>query len=583
MIDLAKIKQNNPIEGVASKLGLVLKGYTGNTKAAKCFNHDDKHASLVFFPTINRYECKACGTKGDVIDLVMAIKGLDFKEAIKWLEPETEFSTKKPQTPAEYLKARGITEATQKKFKLRVENNRLVIPIPTGEKYRLFGGVERFAQKHGTTACIFKTSKAKNKAIILVEGEIDAIVLSQATGYPVWSASCGAATFPKKWLSDFSGLERIYIGYDNDKGGRGGAKKVAGILGKERCFKIEVPKHIGKDWSDYFSLGFSKADFDELLKQATPFLPKPISIRERLANKKEDQEKFKSGFERIDKVVNGFRSGGVYLVAGLEKSGKSSFLMNIADHFLQEGKKVAYLNTELTDRTFFSRMSALWTGQTFQEVEDNPTAIGDWARSFEKNFSYAGLGDLVEEEVISFDKLLETAEQFVKKGAKVFFIDNLTTFNISLVNYKRGWEVLASSLMKMINFAKINNVLVFVVIHTKQNIVFNETPVGVRNMIEAGEPERIFQESITVIKKPTLMDVFGGGSALSQLSGSILIWRPFQKFNNSKFKKMGAVILDSFRHAESGVDISVDFDGSRGRFKEQSEDLEKIAEKIFNK
>lgn len=299
-----------------------------------------------------------------------------------------------------------------------------------------------------------------------------------------------------------------------------------------------------------------------------PSLP---SIKERLSEES-DENVFRvdSGFPGIDKILKGFRGANTYLVAGLEKSGKSSFLMNILDHLLIGGVKVGYVNTELTDTEFFDRMAAISNKITTAETEANPEYRKKWAEIFHSSFFYAGIknaSDLKKDNVLSFEKTLERLQEFVLDGVKVAMIDDLTTFNTLATDKKAGWVVLASCISQIVTFAKAKEIIIFIVVHTKPNVVFGETPQGIKKWVES-DPTKIFQDSVIVTKKPSLSDVYGGGSALSQLSGAILIWRPYQKFNSEDYKELSLIILDSFRHAPSGKEVLMIFKGEKSLFSE---------------
>jgi DNA primase len=64
-------------------------------RAASCFNGKahhgghDEHPSLVFYPDSNRFVCFACGVRGDLIDLVRAVRGVTFTQAVRWIESQT--------------------------------------------------------------------------------------------------------------------------------------------------------------------------------------------------------------------------------------------------------------------------------------------------------------------------------------------------------------------------------------------------------------------------------------------------------------------------------------------------------------
>ena len=81
-LGLEQLRQSIPIIDLAERLGLEVK-----RKQARCFNsqahaHGDKKPSLGFDTKTNRFKCFACGVSGSVIDLYMAIKGVDFKTAV---------------------------------------------------------------------------------------------------------------------------------------------------------------------------------------------------------------------------------------------------------------------------------------------------------------------------------------------------------------------------------------------------------------------------------------------------------------------------------------------------------------------
>ena len=72
-----------PIQEVARRLGLEVKG-----QLAHCFSHKpDRNPSLRLNLNKNQFHCYVCrGVGGSVIDLVMQVLGLDFKEAISFLQ-----------------------------------------------------------------------------------------------------------------------------------------------------------------------------------------------------------------------------------------------------------------------------------------------------------------------------------------------------------------------------------------------------------------------------------------------------------------------------------------------------------------
>ena len=73
-----------PIASVARNLGFSL-APSGNGRC-RLPGHDDRNPSFSIRTLTNRFTCYACGGRGDVIALVMAMEGLDFVDACAWLD-----------------------------------------------------------------------------------------------------------------------------------------------------------------------------------------------------------------------------------------------------------------------------------------------------------------------------------------------------------------------------------------------------------------------------------------------------------------------------------------------------------------
>ena len=147
-----RIKQEINILELTEHYGISVK----NNKAL-CPFHQDKNASLTFYPKNNRFYCFGCGVRGTVIDLVMKIENKTFNEAIKYLsehyhiagnhQDKTEIKTLRKQNMKttkeittqdqkeiyqyfydililtdkgkEYLNRRGLSDNTLNKFRVK--------------------------------------------------------------------------------------------------------------------------------------------------------------------------------------------------------------------------------------------------------------------------------------------------------------------------------------------------------------------------------------------------------------------------------------------------------------------------------
>lgn len=269
-----------------------------------------------------------------------------------------------------------------------------------------------------------------------------------------------------------------------------------------------------------------------------------------------------SGFKELDKKLNGgFRQGCSYLFAGLEKSGKSSFLFNMIHERLMNGKPTGILSTEMELRDLTGRLITI-AGLS----PEDQTGRDFWKRQLQVYFSFYGKAELTTNTdkgiKHDFPKFLKAIDEMEKEGIDFVIVDNLTTLGAEAGDYK----VLSSITNQLTTHVKNKKMAIVYVIHVKPETAFRDSVEGVRQMIKDGKAQQVMDESITVVNRPSLKDVYGGGQAHSQISGAaIMLWRPFQKYDSPKFQRMGLLIIDSHRFGPS-CDLSVEYDGQSGKF-----------------
>jgi len=137
-----------PIIDIAQYLGLSIRG-----RAAHCFTHTpDNHPSLIFNLSKNRFKCYVCPeTHGSVIDLVMQVRNLAFKEAVRELIEYSGGSVEPfPLRVAHRKKKQAQTISNDYKSTI-YENILTVAPLETeGERYLLKRGISlAIAKKMG--------------------------------------------------------------------------------------------------------------------------------------------------------------------------------------------------------------------------------------------------------------------------------------------------------------------------------------------------------------------------------------------------------------------------------------------------
>ena len=305
-------------------------------------------------------------------------------------------------------------------------------------------------------------------------------------------------------------------------------------------------------------------------------IEKKTDFKDILSQQMEEQVKevFLSGYDYVDEVIGGFMYRNSYLIAGLEKSGKSSWLMTMLQSKLDGGAEVGYVNTEMPILEFSRRMAAYWKEIEYEAVTDE--LVTEWSNEFADKFHYLGVESLTSQE-----KMIEDIGLFIKKIDCLIF-DNITSWGNKLVKGKDSYQVTADLISQLNKITKQNSVVTFMVMHVRPDVIVNSTIRANEKALNEyrNDPEIIFRKSESFVRKPTLADVYGGGQALSQISGAILIWRPYQKFVSEDMNAYTQIILESFRHSPQSS-VQVYFNGKTGKFSsEKYEEFEKIVEEL---
>lgn len=94
------------------------------------------------------------------------------------------------------------------------------------------------------------------KAVVITEGEFDAMAVYQATGFPAISLPNGAKSMPVQLLPQLERFERLYLWLDGDADGAAGTERLVKKLGVGRC-RIVRPRWAdkAKDANDALRLG----------------------------------------------------------------------------------------------------------------------------------------------------------------------------------------------------------------------------------------------------------------------------------------------------------------------------------------
>lgn len=193
--------------------------------------------------------------------------------------------------------------------------------------------------------------------VVVTEGEFDCMIARQlgyaAVGVP------GATQWQESWNTNFDGVKRIWVVFDNDDGGRNGAEKIQESLGpRVKVANIPAapgaldPEQDGNDLSAWVvEQGHGSDDFAaHLVKSRSGLL---ATVHEAFSEYNEIQGKqgFKFNFEYLDKLIHpGLLPSQVAVVMAKTNTGKTLWLINMFQRMalIQPDLKFLFVSLEQT-------------------------------------------------------------------------------------------------------------------------------------------------------------------------------------------------------------------------------------------
>ncbi len=177
------------------------------------------------------------------------------------------------------------------------------------------------------------------KMLVITEGELDAMSVSQAQGnkFPVVSIPGGASGAKRAIAENLDWIEtyaKVVFAFDNDAPGRAAAQECALILTPGKARIATFPE---KDASDMLVAGRIKEMID-CLWSAAVYRPDGIISGGELWGEllKKPKEGYESPYPLMNAMLRGIRKGELYLFTAGSGIGKSTLVNEIGYHFMME-------------------------------------------------------------------------------------------------------------------------------------------------------------------------------------------------------------------------------------------------------
>lgn len=397
---------------------------------------------------------------GDLIDLIAATQEVSLGKALglackqlgieradwgnrtkeKYAEPERPKNAQaisKAPAVLTWLAGRKISTEVQTKFKLVADGDGVIV-FPYFREDRLlhlkYRSVreKKFWSSAGTENCLFgwQGLEPKARAVVLVEGEMDALALAQY-GFQALSIPFGAGKKGKQdWIeNEWEHLERfdtIYIAIDMDGPGIQTVQELAERLGRERCRYVKLPR---KDANACLMEGIEKREISEAIRVSKTLDPTE------LRNACDFTDEVLDRFHPKDRGTQGFLMpwlsmaesfkfgwGETTVVAGYSGHGKSELVGQLVLDGIRQSVRACVGSFEFKSSKWLHRLVRQATAQELPQ----PTLI-------QQAMSWIGASvwavDLYGS--AKADRLLQTFEYAHRRyGCRLFVIDNLTKLGI---------------------------------------------------------------------------------------------------------------------------------------------------------
>ena len=431
---------------------------------------------LEFYPDTQRAYCFHCNTT--------FYEYKPFETAHVYSVPEWKNKTRLTNKAVKYFESRMISQNTLLEMKVysdcewmpQFQKDTEVICFPFFRNSKLvnikFRGANKSFKLVSNAELIWYNFDCilESKELIICEGEIDALTFIENGFKNVISVPNGAKSKSEhidNSIHCFDHVEKIYLATDVDAPGIELKDELIRRFGAERCYSVNFKDC--KDANEYFCK-YGGFDFKSVIDSAKQI---PIdgnidvsSIYNEIIDLYENgiQNGKEIGIKNIDTFCT-WELGRLCTVSGLPSSGKSEFVdFLISKLNLLYGWKAAYFTPENYPLKYhYAKIHEKFSGYKFKKETDK-TDFQIIYEHIRDNFFY-----ILNEKDLTVESLMKCAKSYVKqKGIKILVIDPYNKLDHQLNRGENETQYVSRFLDILINFARFNNVLVFLIAHPRK-------------------------------------------------------------------------------------------------------------------
>lgn len=414
--------------------------------------HGNGHDEYTFSINLENgaFKCfrNSCGKQGHLVELA---RDFDYN-----LQPPKTFKTL-PQkievrnAAVEYMRSRGISESITTAYKITTQkNNDNVLVFPFYDENNVMRFVKYRNAKHqkgqgnkewcekDCKPILFGMAQCEDfKQVIITEGQIDSLTLAECGIKNAVSVPTGAKGFTwlsycEEWLNKF---EKIVVFGDLENGKMSLIDELRNRMPKKNIYNIKHSHYLGeKDANDIYRKFGADAIRKAVNSAECPENPHIKQLADVANVDISDIERLSLDIAGVDKVLDGFMMGLLYVISGKAGEGKSTFASQILAKCLENGKRIFAYSGELPNWQFKKWLDLQLAGgervlttinQYGNEEYHLPTEDIKTLNNWYRDRAYIYDNTFVEDEIPDLLDILKDA--ICRYGCEVILIDNLMT------------------------------------------------------------------------------------------------------------------------------------------------------------
>ena len=305
----------------------------------------------------------------------------------------------------DYFKKRGLSDAVIAEYMLGFDDNYTkgifgkpwkAAIIPTGKDSYVVRNTDpsadkdnRYRKQGSSEIYLSKTLTQAEAPIFIVEGELDALSIIEAGGTAVALGSTSNSKKLLKMLEEKKPSQKLILALDNDERGKKAEDELAGELRKLNISFYRYDLY-GKAKDANEALMENRELFVQAVNNAinaeTEAYMKEYAAAfylEEFVNGIKDSvntSAIPTGFEKLDKILDGGLYEGLYAVGAISSLGKTTLITQMADQMAEAGKDILIFSLEMARSEIMAKSISRLTLQNVLEnggnVKDAKTSRG---------------------------------------------------------------------------------------------------------------------------------------------------------------------------------------------------------------